>query len=149
MPHSLYNLCQPQSLFAWQRVRLANQMAHSGEEWYQIVSQYNSGTYNNQYMVINYPLFKPGKPLADNTLWVIEQIPGQVVGRDLTNELRRGYFPSCMLHFHTTISSYLLSYCKHMLIFIDNVPYFVEIYNKSGYPAFVAQFGTDYSYEVS
>jgi hypothetical protein len=92
--HSLYNLCVPQSLFAWQRVRIANQMAKSGEEWYKIVSQYNSGTYNNQYMVINYPLFKPGQPLSDGLLWVIEQIPGQVVGADITNELRRGYFPS-------------------------------------------------------
>jgi len=39
----LYNLVKPQSLFAWQRVRVANMMAHSGQEWYNAVRMYNSG----------------------------------------------------------------------------------------------------------
>jgi len=40
----LYDLVMPQSLFAWQRVLVANMMAHSGHEWYNIVRMYNSGT---------------------------------------------------------------------------------------------------------
>jgi len=39
----LYDLVTPQSLFAWQRVRVANMMAHSGQEWYNAVRMYNSG----------------------------------------------------------------------------------------------------------
>jgi len=39
----LYNLVKPQSLFAWQRVRVANMMAHSGRQWYNTVRMYNSG----------------------------------------------------------------------------------------------------------
>ena len=39
----LYDLVTPQSLFAWQRVRVANMMAHSGSEWYNVVRMYNSG----------------------------------------------------------------------------------------------------------
>jgi len=39
----LYDLVKPQTLFAWQRVRVANMMAHSGHEWFNIVRMYNSG----------------------------------------------------------------------------------------------------------
>ena len=41
---SLYDLVTPKSLLAWQRVRVANMMAHSGVEWSQAMSQFNSGT---------------------------------------------------------------------------------------------------------
>lgn len=87
--------------------------------------QYNSGTYNNQYMIVNYNLFQVGQPLPPNTLWVVEQIPTLVVGGDLTNQLERGYFASY------------------------NVPYFKEIFNLSGYPAVVAKKGTQYSYQLA
>jgi len=40
----LYDLIKPQTLFAWQRVRVANMMAHSGHEWFNTVRMYNSGT---------------------------------------------------------------------------------------------------------
>ncbi len=79
---------------AWQRVRTANQLANSGPEWYDFVSRHNSGTYNNQYMVIDSKLFKPGNALPPNTLFVVEQIPGLMAGADVTNELVRGYWPS-------------------------------------------------------
>ena len=35
---------------SWQRVRVANWLAHSGEEWVRLLDTLNSGTYNNQYM---------------------------------------------------------------------------------------------------
>ena len=41
------------SLLSWQRVRVANQMAKDGPEWGDYSMRYNSGTYNNQYMVIS------------------------------------------------------------------------------------------------
>lgn len=46
--NSVYNktlrkLVTPESLLAWQRVRLANMMASDGEQWAQIFSKYNSG----------------------------------------------------------------------------------------------------------
>ncbi|ETO01907.1 hypothetical protein RFI_35532, partial [Reticulomyxa filosa] len=88
---TLYDLVTPYSLFAWQRVAIAYLI---GEDWYSYVSRENSGTYNNQYMVINYGSFTPNEPLPDNMLWVVEQIPGLVAGQDMTNILRRGYFAS-------------------------------------------------------
>jgi hypothetical protein len=45
---SLLELIEPQALLAWQRVRIANAMANTGEEWFRVFEQYNSGTYNNQ-----------------------------------------------------------------------------------------------------
>lgn len=40
---SLFDTITPSSLLAWQRVRLAHSLAHSGEEWAQTFSKYNSG----------------------------------------------------------------------------------------------------------
>jgi len=122
--NSLYDLVTPKSLLAWHRVSLANRMATTGKEWADIFSQYNSGTYNNQYMLINYNLFTPGSPLPPGLLWVVEQVPGYVVSGDVTNELERGYWPSY------------------------NVPYFPFIYNISGYPAIVDKYGPDVSYQL-
>ena len=47
---SLYNLVHPQTLLAWQRVRVANHMAHNGKEWYEAVKQENSGGFYEQIM---------------------------------------------------------------------------------------------------
>jgi len=122
--NSLYDLVTSKSTLAWQRVSIANRLAKSGKEWADLVGLYNSGTYNNQYMIINYNLYTPGKPLPPGLLWVIEQIPGYVESADVTPELERGYWPSY------------------------NVPYFPYIYNISGYPAIVAKNGPDFSYQL-
>ena len=90
---SIYSKVTHDSLLAWQRVRTANQMAHTGEEWAQPIKWPNSGTYENQYMIVNMNLFSPGKALPPGTLWVIEQIPGYVEYADVTQQLERGYWP--------------------------------------------------------
>lgn len=46
-----------------------------------------AGTYNNQYMVVDYKLFSPGAELPPAVLYVSEQIPGLVVFGDITQEL--------------------------------------------------------------
>ncbi len=72
-------------------------------------SEYNSGTYNNQYPVINVGKFVPGAALPKDLLWVVEQVPGLIVAGDATELLALGHFPSY------------------------NVPYWREIYDISGY----------------
>ena len=99
----------PQSLFAWERVRLANLLAHTSPEWAAVFSEHNSGTYNNQYPVINVGSFVPGKALPDDLLWIVEQVPGLIVSGDATELLALGHFPSY------------------------NVPFWREIYDMSGY----------------
>ena len=38
---------------------VANRLSRTGSEWTSIVSWHNSGTYNNQWMVVNMNLFTP------------------------------------------------------------------------------------------
>ncbi|EER13744.1 conserved hypothetical protein, partial [Perkinsus marinus ATCC 50983] len=99
----------PEALLAWQRVRIANHLATDGASWFELYKPHNSGTYNNQYMVIDFNKFTPGQPLNDDLLWVIESIPGLTVGEDLTRALRWGYWASY------------------------NSPYFPEVRRAAGY----------------
>ena len=43
-------------------------LADSGEAWTGLVAQHNSGTYNNQYVVVDLKRFRPGKVHAVPTL---------------------------------------------------------------------------------
>jgi len=121
---SLYADIVPQTLMSWVRVILANRLAPSAEAWTGLFARENSGTYNNQWIVVDYNLFTPGKPLPDGLLWIAEQIPGYVYTADVTNYLRVGYWESF------------------------NVPFNPYIYNVSGFAALAAQYGNGYSYSM-
>lgn len=43
---SLFSAITTKSLLAWQRVRLAHSLAHSGEEWAKIFAMFNSGEWS-------------------------------------------------------------------------------------------------------
>ncbi|XP_074934983.1 phospholipase B-like 1 [Phalacrocorax aristotelis] len=115
----------PESLLAWQRVRIANMMADGGKTWAETFSKCNSGTYNNQYMVLDLKKVKLQKSLDDGALYIVEQIPTLVEYSDQTNILRKGYWPSY------------------------NIPFHEKIYNLSGYAAYVEKYGMDFSYELA
>ena len=123
---ALYDLIQPESLLAWHRVRIANVMADGGKTWGEVFSTHASGTYVNQYMVIDMTKFEPGRaPLRPGTLYVVEEIPGLIKSADQTDALSLGYWPSY------------------------NVPFYPEIYNRSGYPALAAKGGSYFSYALA
>ncbi|CAG2181464.1 unnamed protein product, partial [Oppiella nova] len=113
-------------LFEFIRNVVANRLAESGKEWTQLFGPYNSGTYNNQFMIVDYKLFKKGTKvteLADNLLWVLEQMPDIIHSADVTPILRaQGYWASY------------------------NVPYFQDIYQLSGNEDLFRKFGPYYSY---
>lgn len=115
----------PEALLAWQRVRVANMMANDGKRWAEIFSKYNSGTYNNQYMVLDLKKVKLNNSLGKGTLYVVEQIPTYVEYSEQTDVLRKGYWPSY------------------------NIPFHEKIYNWSGYPLLVEKLGLDYSYDLA
>jgi len=124
MNNSLYwNFITEQSVMYWVRIIVANRMASNGQEWSNYFALYNSGTYNNQWMIVDYKLFTPGKPLLPGTLWVAEQIPGYVVSGDQTDIILK--------------SGYWASY---------NIPYYPFIYNISNYPSYEQKYGDSYSY---
>lgn len=101
---SLYHLVSPSSLLAWQRVRAANFLAKNGKEWGEYMKIHNSGTYNNQYMVVDLKKFEPGKALHEGGLHIVEQAPGLVVSGDQTTILREGYWASYNVPFYEEIA---------------------------------------------
>uniref|UniRef100_A0A8C0A2D0 Phospholipase B-like n=1 Tax=Bos mutus grunniens TaxID=30521 RepID=A0A8C0A2D0_BOSMU len=115
----------PQSLLAWQRVRVASMMANNGKQWAEVFSKYNSGTYNNQYMVLDLKKVNLNHSLDEGTLYIVEQIPTYVEYSEQTAILRRGYWPSY------------------------NIPFHEKVYNWSGYPILVKKLGLDYSYDLA
>jgi len=93
---SLFDATDPSSqVFEPVRVMVANRLARNGKEFTDLVSKYNSGTYNNQWMVIDYNRIGVDGSLGDGALWVLEQLPGKVWAADQTSILReKGYWAS-------------------------------------------------------
>lgn len=123
---SLWKYVQPlNSVFEGIRSMVANRLATSGGEWTELFSRFNSGTYNNQWMVVDYKMFVPKAPkLGAGLLFVLEQIPGMIKYRDVTDVLQnQTYWPSY------------------------NTAYFPEIFNASGGPSMVAKYGDWFTYE--
>ena len=123
---SLWNDVKPQGqVLEWMRNIVANRLAASGKEWTDHFKRYNSGTYNNQWMIADYKLFKPNKPLPDqDLLWVLEQIPGFIHAEDQTGLLKK--------------QSYWPSY---------NIPFYQDVFNLSGSLPNVAKFGDWFTYD--
>lgn len=122
---SLFDAVTPQTVPYWARVTVANRNAASAPAWHQIFYRYNSGTYNNQWMTVDYKLFTPHQPLRPNTLVVSEQLPGYFTVADQTMALQRGHWPSY------------------------NVPFYSDIYERSGYVDIVRRFGPTSSYQLA
>jgi hypothetical protein len=93
----------PDLLLYWMRVMVANRMAVSAPDWAAKLDTLNSGTYNNQWMILDMNLFTPGEALKDNTMWVAEQMPGVVASKDVTEFLRYGYYPSYNVPMNKTL----------------------------------------------
>jgi len=110
--NSLWMMIKPESVFTWARTMVANRLARTGAEWTELQVRHNSGTCNNQWMVVDYKVFVPGQPLKDGTLWVSETMPGYSHREDMTHVLaQRRSWPSY------------------------NVPFFNDIWTVGGYPA--------------
>ncbi len=104
---------------------VANRLANSGKEWTDIFGLYNSGTYNDQFMIIDYKMYKTSTKLSDlkeNLFWVLEQMPGLIRAADVTHVLRK--------------QGYWASY---------NIPYFEEISKISGNEYEAKKLGPSYS----
>uniref|UniRef100_A0A0N4W2Y6 Phospholipase B-like n=1 Tax=Haemonchus placei TaxID=6290 RepID=A0A0N4W2Y6_HAEPC len=90
----------------WIRAIVANQMARDAREWCHLYAKYNSGTYNNQWAVVDYNKFTPNQSLPEyGLLYVLEQMPGTIVYQDLTWFLQKySYFPSYNIPFFKKIT---------------------------------------------
>ncbi|KAF8778477.1 putative phospholipase B-like 2 like protein [Argiope bruennichi] len=122
---SLWKYVTPKGIILeWQRNVIANRLAKSGKEWVALFGLKNSGTYNNQWIILDFKKFQPGRPLQDGLLWVLEQLPGYLHSEDMTDVLRQqGYWPSY------------------------NVPYFKDVFNMSGAQIDVLKYGDWFTYD--
>ncbi|KAG8181375.1 hypothetical protein JTE90_008843 [Oedothorax gibbosus] len=112
------------TILEWQRNIVANRLAKDGRQWVDLFSIMNSGTYNNQWMVLDYNKFIPGKPLADGLLYVLEQLPGYIHSGDETDVLRQQkYWPSY------------------------NTAYYKDIFNMSGGQINAEKYGDWFTYD--
>ncbi|XP_042204153.1 putative phospholipase B-like 2 isoform X2 [Homarus americanus] len=118
------NVTATGELQEWIRTIVANRIGEDGKSWTNFFSMHNSGTYNNQWMVVDYKLFEPKKYIKRNTLWVLEQLPGHIVSADQSHILsKQSYWPSY------------------------NVPFYPSIFNLSGAPAMVQRYGDWFTYD--
>jgi hypothetical protein len=72
----------------WLRNILANRLATDGASWAATFSRFASGTYTNQWMIVDANKFVPGTPPPDGTLTVVEEMPGNIAVHDGTPSLR-------------------------------------------------------------
>ena len=109
------------------RVLVANRLSPSGKDWARTFSKLNSGTYNNQWMIVDYKMFSPHTGINMGTLLVLEQLPGSVVYKDMSEVLQTG-------------NKFWASY---------NLPYFQETKDAVNLSAMITEYGLYYSHEMS
>lgn len=83
----LLSLIQPKSLLSWVRCKVANQLAVNGDSWSELFTAYHSGTYANQWMVMNVDKFTPGSDPREGFLTVLEEVPGFIHYEDMTSHI--------------------------------------------------------------
>lgn len=106
------------------RNTVANRMASSGAQWASIFSLHNSGTYNNQYMIIDYKKFN--QTLEPGFLTILEQLPHLIHYEDKTE--------------HLLDHKYWASY---------NIPYFNDIYERAAFGEMLEKRGNHYSNDLA
>jgi hypothetical protein len=118
---SLYQNLKYNTIPKWMRVNIANRMAHSGREWIDYFFYQNSGTHNNQWLIIDFNKYEEYRKLnnkgskkqqiVSGIVYLAEQLPilDRVYFEDMTNVLIN--------------KSYVASF---------NAPYFNETFFLSG-----------------
>ena len=101
-----------ESVLAWVRVMTANELGVDGPEWADRFSEFASGTYMDQWMVIDFNKFEVGEAPSAGFLVVLEEMPGHIHWEDKTQ--------------HLIESSYWASY---------NNPFFTDIRDMTGQTA--------------
>ncbi|XP_059047570.1 putative phospholipase B-like 2 [Achroia grisella] len=129
---TLFELVKPVGqILEYARSMVANRLARNGKEWVEIFRRHNSGTYNNQWYIVDFNKFTASGAnvkgsIRPGLLWVIEQLPGYTESADLTEQLKRDtYFPSY------------------------NIPYFPTVFNMSGGNERVRTYGDWFGYNTN
>ena len=123
------NLTVKGSVYEPIRVMVSNRLAKNGSDWTNIFRKHNSGTYNNEWMVVDYNLLMEhgstkAEPLPNGVLTVLEQLPDQIIAKDQTSALNN--------------QSYWASY---------NRAYYPEIFERTGASKMVEKYGEWFTHD--
>eukprot|EP01134_Creolimax_fragrantissima_P002840 CFRG2840T1 len=99
-----------QTVFSWIRVVVANALSTDGKTWSELFTKYNSGTYNNQWLVVDMEKWHKFSEPEPGFFYLVEQTPMSVVTKDLTE--------------YVTTNMYFASY---------NIPYDRDVWKAMGY----------------
>jgi hypothetical protein len=103
----LYDLLTPESLLTWIRSILANRLSSDAKTWTDTFALYNSGTYNNQFQILDLKKIDTEKQIVeDGAFRIIETMPGKTMSDDMTNILRYGYWPSYNSAYFSELRTY-------------------------------------------
>ena len=104
MDLNLFDLLDPNTLMCWMRTMVANRLADDSYSWTQIFSKYNSGTYNNQFQILDLKLIDTkNKKISPGAFYIVEQLPGSCDVQEVTDNLKKGYWPSYNTPFIRTV----------------------------------------------
>jgi len=104
--NDLFDKLTPESLLCWQRAMISNRVSTSAREWVENFSVMNSGTYNNQFMVLDMKKINLSERKIENeAMYIIEQIPGFCDINEVTEYLKYGYWPSYNTPFSNEIKT--------------------------------------------
>jgi len=109
----------------WMHMMITNRLSKRAADWAgEYIKRNNIGTYNNQFIIVDYNLFTPGHTLPDNTIMIVETIPGKMHVQDVTQTaVKQGYWASY------------------------NRPYFNDIREKAGFNGAQLSSGRLYSWQ--
>jgi hypothetical protein len=118
------------SVLSWARSMAANILASTTKAWSSTFCMENSGTYNNQWMILDLNKFqtfqndRAMKYMENDTFRVLEQLPGSCTVGDMTG--------------HIEAEGYWASY---------NIPFFENVWKSSGFDKLRPK--VDYSHSTS
>jgi hypothetical protein len=82
---TLYELyTKSESVLTWMRSYHTMWASDAGEPWTQHFARENSGTYNNEYIILDTKKWTAGQPPPPGLIWMIEQMPGFTKSADMT-----------------------------------------------------------------
>eukprot|EP01036_Dinobryon_divergens_P028533 gene28533-37491_t len=101
---SLFALITPESCLCWMRALTANALATDGRSWTELFGYLHSGTYPNQWQVLDMNKFQPGIEPGADLFWVLEEIPGELVADGYWASYNVPYFESISVHSGTAMA---------------------------------------------
>ena len=93
--NNLYDEITPNGLLSWERAMTSCRLSKNAKEWAEYFSMYSTGTYNNQYMILDKNKINlKNKTISNDAFYIVEQLPGFMKINNVTDVFKFGYWSS-------------------------------------------------------